>query len=209
MKTQIEVNVSRRRMLALLGTMVCGAGLATRALAGDDHAVPTDIGPRRSLVECKVPRLDLVRQDGSLANFPDEFDDGWPIILNFFSTSCPTCRTSNRTLSEMQDQLGPEKAKVRFMSISVDPLKDTPDRLKHYAGQLQAHDHWQFYTGAPDKLLALQAAFDTDRSDGSQHRPITFLRGAPCQKWVRLDGYADAETLVREYRDLRKLRSIL
>jgi protein SCO1 len=35
------------------------------------------------------------------------------------------------------------------------------------------------------------------------HRPATFLRSRPGQPWVRLDGFASASDIVREYRQLR------
>ena len=49
-----------------------------------------------------------------------------------------------------------------------------------------------------------QRAFNVYRGDKMSHTPVTLLRAAPGQSWVRLDGFATAEDL---YAELQKLQS--
>lgn len=214
-----HVDENRRRLLAWSGLIACTAGLGIRnAVAGEtpgarlpgvrDDALESALsgGFRRSEMVCKVPKLSLVRQDGSTARFPEELDDGWALIVSFFRTSCSTtCRLNGRILSEVQNRLGSEMARVRFLSISVDPGNDTPERLREYAEQVGAHPQWQFYTGSPDACAALQSAFSVGHPERHDHAPVTFLRGAPCYKWVRLDGFAGPDALLHEFRNLARL----
>jgi protein SCO1/2 len=204
MKANIEFVASRRHALSILAGL-CAAGLTSRR----GLAAPAAAWLKRSEIECKVPKLELIRQDGSLASFPEEMDDGWPIILSFFSTSCTSCRGSSQILSEMQTRLGPDMAKVRFLSISLDPRNDSPERIARYAKQFDAHDHWQFYTGSGSSVAMVKTAFDACPCVERSHMPVFFMRGAPCSKWVRLEGYADAEALMREYANLKKVRAYL
>jgi protein SCO1/2 len=58
-------------------------------------------------------------------------------------------------------------------------------------------------TGTLDDSVAVQRAFDVYRGDKMNHQPATFLRAAPGQPWVRLEGFASAADILREYRQLR------
>ena len=50
--------------------------------------------------------------------------------------------------------------------------------------------------------VAAQRAFKSYRGDKMNHTPVTFLRAAPGQPWVRIDGFASSEELAREFREL-------
>ena len=103
----------------------------------------------------------------------------------------------------MQRRLGDERSKVHLVSLSIDPEADSPARLVEYARRFAAGAGWSFYTGSLEASLAAQKAFDVYRGDKMNHVPVTFLRVAPDQPWVRLEGFASAEAVVAEYRRLR------
>jgi protein SCO1/2 len=54
----------------------------------------------------------------------------------------------------VQDQLGNDFGeKIRFVSITVDPERDTPEVLKEYAQAFGANlAGWSFLTGAPEAI---------------------------------------------------------
>jgi protein SCO1/2 len=89
-----------------------------------------------------------------------------------------------------------------MVSISIDPEYDTPARLQNYAKRYKAGPEWQFLTGDLDTIMAVQQAFDAYRGDKMSHEPLTFLRASPRGPWVRIEGFASASELVREYREL-------
>ena len=57
-------------------------------------------------------------------------------------------------MSFVQDQLGPNfGTKIAFVSISVDPERDTPEVLKEYGQAFGANlAGWAFLTGTPDAI---------------------------------------------------------
>jgi protein SCO1/2 len=57
-------------------------------------------------------------------------------------------------------------------------------------------------TGSTEDSLAIQRAFDAWRGDKMNHVPLTFLRAAPGQPWVRLEGFVSPDQLVAEYRSI-------
>lgn len=162
---------------------------------------------RRSTADYAVPAVQLVRDDGKTVALRDELDDGRPVVLDFVFTTCTTiCPVTSRILAQLQDRLGRDRDRVHLVSISIDPEQDTPARLRQYARKFQAGPQWQHYTGTVEASVAVQRAFDAYRGDKMDHTPVTFLRAAPGRRWVRLDGFASAEELAGELRELLAAR---
>jgi protein SCO1/2 len=125
------------------------------------------------------------------------------VLLQFIFTTCPTvCPVMSGTFSAAQEKLGADLARVRMISISIDPEQDTPERLREYARRFKAGRQWLFLTGNLDDIVAVQKSFDAYRGNKMRHEPLTFLRAAHGKTWVRLDGLMSAAQLVAEYRRL-------
>ncbi len=122
---------------------------------------------------------------------------------NFVYTSCTAvCPLLSQTFAEFQNRLGAEAGKLRMVSISIDPEQDTPERLAEYARRYKAGPQWTHYTGTLGASVMLQKAFQAYFGDKMHHRPVTFIRAAPGQPWVRLDGFVTPDDLDKEYRQL-------
>ncbi len=100
-----------------------------------------------------APEFTLTDQDGaplSLASLR-----GKTVLLDFIYTHCPgPCPILTGRHAQVQRALAPElRAKVRFVSISVDPERDTSEVLKAY-GVARGADlsGWSFLTGEPDAV---------------------------------------------------------
>jgi len=167
------------------------------------HAMPSaQDGYVRTQASYTIPDVKLLDANGAGVSLRNELDDK-PVILNFIFTSCGAiCPVMSTTFSQVQTALGPERDKVRMVSISIDPEQDTPAVLKAYAGKYSAGPQWQLLTGSLDNSIAVQRAFDVYRGDKMGHTPATFLRAKAGQPWVRLDGFASAADILREYRQL-------
>jgi len=108
---------------------------------------------------------------------------GHPLLMNFVFTGCSTtCPLQVRELVELHRALPRDvQAAVRFLSISVDPVHDTPQTLAEFARRMGADlPGWRFATGAPPQVEALigrMQAQDPRRSNpGPQdHRTSLYL----------------------------------
>ena len=100
-----------------------------------------------------APEFSLTSQDGghvTLADFR-----GKVVAVTFIYTFCTaTCPVLTPMMSFVQDQLGPNfGTKIAFVSISVDPERDTPEVLKEYGQAFGANlAGWAFLTGTPDAI---------------------------------------------------------
>lgn len=101
--------------------------------------------PRAGMEGYAVPKFNLVNQDAEPVT--ETIFDGKITILNFIFTNCITaCPPMNANMSSIYANL--KGSPVQFVSISVDPLHDTPERLAEYAANLGVDtDRWMFLTG--------------------------------------------------------------
>lgn len=73
----------------------------------------------------------LARGDGS--SFQLSQMRGQVVLLFFGYTSCPdVCPTTLAELNQAMGQLGADAEKVRVVFVSVDPARDTPERVQEY-----------------------------------------------------------------------------
>jgi protein SCO1/2 len=181
------------------------AAVFSPALQADEHAHHHHAASAlsRSEVAYSSPRVSLRSQDGATLAFTDAIDDGRPVLLNFIYTSCTAiCPPMTRIFAEVQERLGADRSRVRIVSVSIDPEQDTPKRLKDYARQFGAGEQWLFLTGSSAASTTVQKAFNSYRPDKMGHTPVSFLRRAPGQPWVRLDGLAQAADILSELRPM-------
>lgn len=195
---------------ALVSALVAGSAIvvvAPHAIAHDGadphahHHMMRDT--RTSTADYPLPSVMLVRDDGRTVSLKNELDDGRPVVLTFIYTTCTSiCPVISQTLSQLQGELGPDRDKVHMVSISIDPEQDTPSRLREYAARFAAGPEWQHYTGAIAASIATQRAFNVYHQDKMNHAPVVFLRAAPGNPWLRVDGFATADELLQAYRKL-------
>ena len=189
--------------LALSVLVLLGArGLSAHELTPVSATPPAAPGAQVSIAsQYPVPRVRLVRDDGKAVSLPEELNDGRPVVLNFIYTTCSSiCPLMSQTFAQFDSQLGDDRGHVHLMSISVDPEEDTPARLREYAHKFHAGPEWQHYTGTIEASLAAQRAFSVWRGDKMSHSPVTFVRAAPGQPWLRIDGFVTPSELLKLYR---------
>jgi protein SCO1/2 len=100
-----------------------------------------------------APEFTLTSQDNAQVALADL--RGKVVAVTFIYTFCvDTCPVLTPMMSFIQDQLGADfGAKIAFVSITVDPERDTPKVLKEYAQAFGANlAGWSFLTGPSDAI---------------------------------------------------------
>jgi len=112
--------------------------------AGKDERLPR-IGP--------APEFNLTDQDGRRVALKEL--RGKVLAVTFIFASCTdTCPLLTAKMAAVQDRLGAAFGPdIRFVSITVDPERDTPEVLKRYAHAYHADPAgWSFLTGTPAEI---------------------------------------------------------
>jgi cytochrome oxidase Cu insertion factor (SCO1/SenC/PrrC family) len=141
---------------------------------------------------------------------------GKTVVLNFMFTSCPSvCPLQARELARVQRAI-PEslKSRVAFLSVSVDPERDTPEVLQRFASANGIDlGNWSLATASPEatrKLaLELQAI---EPSAGSAlpaaHGTSVYLFDARGRLMQRYAGKPlDRQRLVREIEAISRMET--
>jgi protein SCO1 len=214
------MNSNREQRRALLRRAATAASLLAFSLPGwaasEDHDHPAGQGGMGAMAQpagkpvvkerqvgITLPAVTLVREDGKSVQLAQELDDGRPVLVNFIYTTCfGICPISSQTFAQFQSRLGAEAPKVHLVSVSIDPEEDTPSVLRTYARKYHAGAGWNHYTGTVEASIAAQKAFEVYKGDKMNHDPVTLIRVAPGKPWVRIDGFATADDLLRTYRRL-------
>ncbi len=155
----------------------------------------------------RISEFELTERSGDVVTGDDLMGRVW--IADFFFTSCGSiCPIMSSAMEGLQAKLR-DVDEVTLVSISVDPERDTPARLRQYAKRYNAHaTRWWFLTG--DKRVIYQLSQDSFRLGVEETPPDQ--RGPEVEdvlhsnKFVLLDrqsrirGYYDGED--REMLDL-------
>lgn len=139
--------------------------------------------------------LEVVDQNGRTLHFYDDVLKGHQVVISFFFTSCKElCPLSTARLARVKDILG-KRENLVFVSISVDPENDTPEKLKPYADAFGVGDNWLLLTGKPENLKTIAARLGNREEFKEQHRNEIVLGNAATGEWSRNSAFIEPERL--------------
>lgn len=138
-----------------------------------------------------IPNVELVTQAGEAVRFYDELVHGRVVVVQFFFVHCEgVCPRSTGKMLELQEELGPRLGRdITFVSITLDPARDTPAVLAEHARAIGAGPGWTFLTGNEADIEALRrrlGVFDRDPAidaDRNQHAGVLVLGNDAKQRW--------------------------
>ena len=146
-----------------------------------------------------IPDVELLDQDGRKINFYTDLVKGRTVVINFIFTTCTTiCPPLGATFARVQKELGDKVGRdVRFISISVDPATDTPERLKAWGAKFHAGHGWTFVTGNKPQVDELLRALGASSARREDHSPTVLIGNDARGIWTRTYGLANTNQLVQ------------
>jgi protein SCO1 len=151
-----------------------------------------------------IPDVELLDQDGRKIHFYTDLVKGRTVVINFIFTTCTTiCPPLGATFARVQKELGDKVGRdVRFISISVDPATDTPERLKAWGAKFHAADGWTFVTGNKPEVDELLRALGASSARREDHSPTVLIGNDAHGTWTRTYGLANTSQLVQIIDDI-------
>ena len=100
-----------------------------------------------------IPEAQLVSEAGKPVRMSEM--KGHVVVYDFIFTHCTgTCPMMTATMRRLTKKI-PKEAPVRFVSISVDPIRDTPQVMRGYAAYARNDPRWMFLTGDRKTIVDL------------------------------------------------------
>ena len=185
-----------------LGSRLAVAQEASRSLVvqekGSNQQSPA-AKPEQSPAQHYFTDVVLINQNGDKMRFYSDLLQGKVVIINsFFGTCQGVCLPMNRNLEKLQEALGEHVGKdVHIISISVDPVVDTPASLKEYAKRLHARPGWYFLTGDKQNVDFALNKIGHFVSDKQDHLSILIIGNERTGLWKKAVGLAPSTELVK------------
>ena len=149
--------------------------------------------------------LEVIDQDGQKLRFYDDVLKDKVVAINFIFTNCQgACPLMTRHLTLVRDMLGVEVGKdIHFVSISIDPLRDTPTAMKEFA---KTHDAdqagWRFVTGNPENLEAIVKRLGQYTDELEAHSTLLLAANVRTAHWTKIPPNVPPDGVVQRLRML-------
>jgi protein SCO1/2 len=175
-----------------------------RAEVLEEKAAPGRAGAISGVAADLAPDFTLTDQSGAevtLANLR-----GKTLLIDFIYTHCPgPCPILTSRHAQLQRELAPAlRARTHFVSISLDPERDTPEALASYARARGADlAHWSFLTGEPERVRKVLSDYGIYAAKSAtpgevDHIVVTLLVDAQGRVVKRLFGTEDGVAVVKQ-----------
>jgi protein SCO1/2 len=145
-----------------------------------------------------IPDVEVLDQDGNALHFYRDLIKDKTVAINFIFTNCTTiCPPLAATFARVQKELGDKAVNdVHFISISVDPVTDTPERLKVWGAKFNAGAGWTFVTGEKQQMDQLLNALGAAVAKREDHTPAMIIGNDAKGVWTRTYGLAKTGQIV-------------
>lgn len=141
--------------------------------------------------------IPLVNQDGQEMHFYSDLIKDKIVVIDVMFTSCTgACPIMSTTFAKIQDRLGDRIGKdVHLISISVDPVNDTPAKLKEYAARFNAKPGWYFVTGPKENVDAVLKRLGQYVENREAHQNLFLIGNDKTGLWKKAFGLAKPEEI--------------
>ena len=134
------------------------------------------------------PNHELLTQDNKPVRFYNDLLKGKVVLINFIFTTCKgVCPPMTANLAKVQSYLGEHVGKdVLMLSISVDPVTDTPEVLKKYATTFKAGPGWYFLTGKKENVDWVLYKLGGYVEDKEKHTSVLIIGNEATGEWMKV-----------------------
>lgn len=132
---------------------------------------------------------EVVTQDGKRMRFYSDVLKDRVVLINFVHTSCKNaCPMMTRKLTLVRDLVESQLSNpIQFISISLDPARDTPAALKEFAKRHEAdHAGWLFLTGKAEDVTHLIRKLGQYSEDLDAHSTIVLAGNVKTAHWAKI-----------------------
>lgn len=157
----------------------------------------SELIPNDQLTMVKLVDTPLIDQDGRVLHLLSEVIGSRIAVVDFVYSSCTTtCPLLSSAMSQLQRKLGSDLGnKVVLISITVDPVHDTPAKLSAYAKKFGRQEGWYWLTGKRSEVELLLRGFGASVVNPEAHQNTFLVGRAGDGRWLRYVGLPKVDDL--------------
>lgn len=172
------------------------------------HSVAKSQHQGGNFAEVRLFDLELVTQDGEPLKFASgAVGDNLVVIAALYSGCTTVCPVTSVIFAQLQRKLGGRlNQDIRLISISVDPARDTPDRLKAYSRKHHAGPGWLWLTGDKSRVDRVLTGLGAYSANFEDHPSGVLVGDARSGKWSRFFGFTGPNQIMTRLDELTAAR---
>jgi protein SCO1 len=141
-----------------------------------------------------IPDTKVFDQHGRTVHFYSDLVRGRVVAINFIFTTCKgVCPPMGLTFRKLEAAMNGRR--IRLISVSVDPVNDTAERLKAWAEQFGAGPDWTLVSGTKQDIDGLLRSLGVFSADKANHSPFVLLGNESAGNWRRIHGLSPVERI--------------
>jgi len=189
------------------------AGTAATFAEEDPHAkhramTKQSAEPAAESADIDLRDRTLINQDGQEVRFVSDVIGDRIVVMDFVYTTCTTvCPVLSALFTQVQGKLGDQLDEdVVMVSVSVDPVRDTPQRLKAYSAKHRAGDGWIWLTGAKPTVDDVLTGVGAYSVNFEEHPSMVLVGDGRTGEWKRLFGFPSPDRIMKLVNELQESR---
>jgi protein SCO1 len=149
-------------------------------------------------VELRVPDIEVVNQEGQHVRLNSGLIKNRTAVISSFFTTCTSfCPLTQQNLGRLARVLGKRMGSdVIFISISIDPVNDTPARMKEWSEKFHTGPGWTLASGNKRDIETLLKSLGLYVELAGRHQSAVII-GNASSGWTRASIWAEPEKLRR------------
>jgi protein SCO1/2 len=202
---------SRTFLITLLAAAIVSTGVA--AADEDPHAKHRAMMKQKSQPAAESADIDLrdrllLDQNGDELMFVGDVIGDNIVVMDFVYTTCTTiCPVLSALFTQVQAKLGDAVGdEVMLVSMSVDPVRDTPQRLKAYSAKHRAGEGWLWLTGPKADVEDVLTGLGAYTPSFEDHPSMVLIGDGETGEWKRLFGFPNPDRIVEIVNEFREQR---
>jgi protein SCO1 len=183
-------------------------GAADAAAAPADPAAAATPAPDARVELADVTLLD---QRGARVPLRALMTGDQVVVVDFVFTTCTTvCPVLSALMARLQDRLGDRVGKdVLLVSMSIDPVRDTPGRLEAHALRYRAKPGWIWLTGQKEDVDRALKGMGAYSPSIGEHAPMFLVGDGKAGAWTRFNGFPNLDRVLARVDALASSRTSL
>ncbi len=130
--------------------------------------------------------LPLMTQDKRAVRFYDDMIKNQVVLINVMFAGCSSvCSATTSNLASVQELLRSDATHYHMVSITIDPLNDTPEALKAYAEARGAKEGWTFLTGSKQNIDWVLYKLGSYAKQPMEHSNVLLIGNDAAGVWTK------------------------
>ncbi len=144
-----------------------------------------------------LPDAPMTDSSYRVEGFVSRLHGAGTVIVSFSFVECTTlCPITNAILAEVDDRIVAERLPLTIVTLTIDPVNDTPAKLAEAAQAVGASDRWLWLTAAPFDTFLLLDSFGLPAGPIEDHNPMLLIGNVGTGEFQRIVGLPEPDGLI-------------